>query len=95
MKGYIYIDYVNKSQLKYIVGKRYKSEQGIYFKRRVKDFDFGIVLDNCYKFYKIKIYNRTTGGIATDFKIINEINYRQFLKSSNKKEQILSIYKNY
>ncbi len=40
MKGYIYIDYVNKSQLKYIVGKRYKSEQGIYFKRRVKDFDF-------------------------------------------------------
>lgn len=95
MKGYIYIDYVNKSQLKYIVGKRYKSEQGIYFKRRVKDFDFGIVLDNCYKFYKIKIYNRTTGGIATDFKIINEIDYRQFLKSSNKKEQILSIYKNY
>ena len=95
MKGYIYIDYVNKSQLKYIVGKRYKSEQGIYFKRRVKDFDFGIVLDNCYKFYKIKIYNRTTGGIATDFKIINEIDYRQFLKSSNKKEQILSIYKNH
>ena len=46
-------------------------------------------------FYKIKIYNRTTGGIATDFKIINEIDYRQFLKSSNKKEQILSIYKNY
>lgn len=95
MKGYIYIDYVNKSQLKYIVGKRYHSEKGIYFKRRVKDFDFGIVLDNCYKFYKIKIYNRTTGGIATDFKIINEIDYRQFLKSSNKKEQILSIYKNY
>ena len=95
MKGYIYIDYVNKSQLKYIVGKRYKSEQGIYFKRRVKDFDFSIVLNNCYKFYKIKIYNRTTGGIATDFKIINEINYKQFLKSSNKKEQILSIYKNH
>lgn len=95
MKGYIYIDYVNKSQLKYIVGKRYKSEQGIYFKKRVRDFDFGIVLNNCYKFYKIKIYNRTTGGIATDFKIINEIDYRQFLKSSNKKEQILSIYKNH
>lgn len=95
MKGYIYIDYVNKSRLKYIVGKRYKSEQGIYFKRRVKDFDFSIVLNNCYKFYKIKIYNRTTGGIATDFKIINEIDYRQFLKSSNKKEQILSIYKNH
>ena len=95
MKGYIYIDYVNKSQLKYIVGKRYKSEQGIYFKRRVKDFDFFIVLNNCYKFYKIKIYNRTTGGIATDFKIINEIDYRKFLKSSNKKEQILSIYKNH
>lgn len=95
LKTYIYIDYVNKSQLKYIVGKRYKSEQGIYFKRRVKDFDFSIVLNNCYKFYKIKIYNRTTGGIATDFKIINEIDYRQFLKSSNKKEQILSIYKNH
>lgn len=95
MKGYIYIDYVNKSRLKYIVGKRYKSEQGIYFKRRVKDFDFSIVLNNCYKFYKIKIYNSTTGGIATDFKIINEIDYRQFLKSSNKKEQILSIYKNH
>ena len=95
MKGYIHIDYVNKSQLKYIVEKRYKSEQGIYFKRRVKDFDFSIVLNNCYKFYKIKIYNRTTGGIATDFKIINEIDYRQFLKSSNKKEQILSIYKNH
>ena len=43
MKGYIYIDYVNKSRLKYIVGKRYKSEQGIYFKRSVKDFDFFIV----------------------------------------------------
>ncbi len=56
---------------------------------------FFIVLNNCYKFYKIKIYNRTTGGIATDFKIINEIDYRQFLKSSNKKEQILSIYKNH
>ena len=27
MKGYIYIDYVNKSQLKYIVGKRYKFEK--------------------------------------------------------------------
>ena len=95
MKGYAYINFLDKEEIKYTIGKRYHSERGIYFKRRVKDFDFGIVLDNCYKFYKIKIYNRTTGGIATDFKIINEIDYRQFLKSSNKKEQILSIYKNH
>lgn len=95
MKGYVYINFLDKEEIKYTIGKRYHSEKGIYFKRRVKDFDFGIVLDNCYKFYKIKIYNRTTGGIATDFKIINEIDYRQFLKSSNKKEQILSIYKNH
>lgn len=95
MKGYVYIDFLNKEEIKYIAGKRYHSKNGFYFKKRVKDFDFSIVLNNCYKFYKIKIYNRTTGGIATDFKIINEIDYRQFLKSSNKKEQILSIYKNH
>ena len=95
MKGYVYIDYSNKSPLKYITGKRYKSERGIYFKRRVKDFDFSIILNNCYKFYKIKIYKRKTGGMATDFKIINEVDYTKFLKSSNKKEQILSIYKNH
>lgn len=95
MKGYIYIDYVNKSQLKYIIGKRYNSKHGIYFKRRVRDFDFSIILNNCYKFYEIKIYKRTIGGMATDFKIINEVDYTKFLKSSNKKEQILSIYKNH
>lgn len=95
MKGYVYIDSSNKNQLKYIAGKRYKSERGIYFKKRVKDFNFPIILNNCYKFYEIKIYKRTTGGIATDFKIINEVDYTKFLKSSNKKEQILSIYKNH
>lgn len=95
MKGYVYIDSSNKNQLKYIAGKRYKSERGIYFKKRVKDFNFPIILNNCYKFYEIKIYKRTTGGMATDFKIINEVDYTKFLKSSNKKEQILSIYKNH
>lgn len=95
MKGYVYINFLNQEEIKYTVGKRYHSEKGIYFKRRVRDFAFPIVLNNCYKFYEIKIYKRTTGGMATDFKIINEVNYRQFLHSNNKKEQILSIYKNY
>ena len=95
MKGYVYIDSSNKNQLKYIAGKRYKSERGIYFKKRVKDFNFPIILNNCYKFCEIKIYKRTTGGMATDFKIINEVDYTKFLKSSNKKEQILSVYKNH
>lgn len=95
MKGYVYINFLNKEEIKYTIGKRYHSEKGIYFKRRVRDFDFSIVLNNCYKFYEIKIYKRTTGGIATDFKIINEVDYTKFLKSSNKKEQILSIYKNH
>lgn len=95
MKGYIYINFTNKEEIKYIIGKRYHSEKGIYFKRRVKDFNFPIILNNCYKFYEIKMYKRTTGGIATDFKIISEVDYTKFLKSSNKKEQILSIYKNH
>lgn len=95
MKGYVYINFLNKKEIKYIIGKRYNSKHGIYFKRRVRDFDFSIVLNNCYKFYEIKIYKRTIGGMATDFKIINEVDYTKFLKSSNKKEQILSIYKNH
>lgn len=95
MKGYVYIDFLNKEEIKYIAGKRYHSKNGVYFKKRVKDFDFSIVLNNCYKFYEIKIYKRTTGGMAIDFKIISEVDYTKFLKSSNKKEQILSIYKNH
>ena len=95
MKGYIYINFTNKEEIKYIIGKRYHSEKGIYFKRRVKDFNFPIILNNCYKFYEIKMYKRTTGGIATDFKIISEVDYTKFLQSSNKNEQILSIYKNH
>ena len=88
--------YINKNMIldgvKYEVGKRYHSE--IEFKNNIYDFNSDLLANmKDYKIIKIKIFDDEI-FTTKNFKIIKEINYKQFLNSSKTKFQLISIIKN-
>ena len=88
--------YINKNMIldgvKYKIGKRYHSE--IEFKNNIYDFNSDLLANmKDYKIIKIKIFDDEI-FTTKNFKIIKEINYKQFLNSSKTKFQLISIIKN-
>ena len=88
--------YINKNMIldgvKYEIGKRYHSE--IEFKNNIYDFNSDLLVNiKDYKIIKIKIFDDEI-FTTKNFKIIKEINYKQFLNSSKTKFQLISIIKN-
>ena len=84
-------------EIKYEVGKRYRfySEHGfIDYNRRFDDVCHNFENCNYDKIYKIKIYDDNNGSETRDFKILQEINYKDLLNSKNKHEQFVSAIKN-
>lgn len=95
MLGYILID--NKEKMKYQIGKRYRfySENGfIYYNRQFNDVCHNFESCNYDKIYKIKVYDNNNGSETRDFKILQEINYKNLLNSKNEHEQFVSAIKN-
>ena len=95
MIGYICTDNRNiKDDIKYEVGKRYKietEENFIFYERSISDFKDILI---CDKIYKIKIYDSSDNNGTRNYKILQEINYKNLLNSENKNEQIMSAIKN-
>ena len=95
MIGYIYTDNRNiKDDIKYEIGKRYKiktEENFIFYERSINYFYDISIFD---KIYKIKVYDCSDNNGTGNFKILQEINYKNLLNSENKNEQILSAIKN-
>ena len=95
MIGYIYTDNRNiKDDIKYEIGKRYKiktEENFIFYERSINYFYDISIFD---KIYKIKVYDCSDNNGTGNFKILQEINYKNLLNSENKNEQILSTIKN-
>lgn len=88
--------YINKNMIldgvKYEIGKRYHSE--IEFKNNIYDFNSDLLANmKDYKIIKIKIFDDEI-FTTKNFKIIKEINYKQFSNSSKTKFQLISIIKN-
>ena len=88
--------YINKNMIlngvKYEIGKRYHSE--IEFKNNIYDFSFDLLANmKNYKIIKIKIFDDEI-FTTKNFKIIKEINYKQFLNSNKPEYELISIVKN-
>ena len=88
--------YINKNMIldgvKYEIGKRYHSE--IEFKNNIYNFNSDLLANmKNYKIIKIKIFDDEI-FTTKNFKIIKEINYKQFLNSRQLEYQLISIVKN-
>lgn len=88
--------YINKNMIldgvKYEIGKRYHSE--IEFKNNIYDFNSDLLANmKDYKIIKIKIFDDKI-FTTKSFKIIKEINYKQFLNSRESAYQLISVIKN-
>ena len=88
--------YINKNMIlngvKYEFGKRYYNE--IEVKNSIYDFTFDLLANmKDYKIIKIKIFDNEI-FTTRDFKIIKEIDYKQFLNSSEPEYKLISIVKN-
>ena len=88
--------YINKNMIldgvKYEIGKRYHSE--IEFKNSIYDFNSDLLANmKDYKIIKIKIFDDEI-FTTKNFKIIEEINYKQFKNSKRLEYQLISIVKN-
>lgn len=97
MIGYIF--YMKKiNNIKYKIGKRYKfTKTFINYNVSPCGFKSEYIVDDFYsndKIYKIKIYDKNTKNITRDFKILQEINYKDLLNSKDKYERIISAIKN-
>lgn len=97
MIGYIF--YIkNRNNIKYKIGKRYKfTKTFINYNMSPCVFENECDIDNFYsddKIYKIKIYDKNIKHITKDFKILQEINYKNLLHSKDKYERIISAIKN-
>ena len=73
-------------KIKYQIGKRYPLEKKIFYKW--EDID----INNIYE--KLSIYLVKVDRKNNFFKILKEINYSEFLKSNDKKENFISALKN-
>lgn len=89
--------YINENMIlngvKYEIGKRYYNE--IEFKNNIDDFDWDLLSNiKNYKIIKIKIFDDEI-FTTKNFKIIEEINYKQFKNSKRLEYQLISIVKNH
>lgn len=88
--------YINENMIlngvKYEIGKRYYNE--IEVKNSIYDFNYDLLANmKDYKIIKIKIFDDEI-FTTKNFKIIKEINYKQFLNSHQPKFKLISIVKN-
>lgn len=88
--------YINENMIlngvKYEIGKRYYNE--IEFKNNIDDFDWDLLSNiKNYKIIKIKVFDDEI-FTTKNFKILKEINYKQFLNSNKFAYQLISIVKN-
>ena len=89
---YIFINkqYVDK---KYEIGKRYK--QDIIFYNELSGLpSYAISKSENFKIMEIKLFGKTYYDIASDFKIVREINYLDLLDSDDVVENMISAIKN-
>ena len=78
--------------VKYEIDKRYYNE--IEFKNNIDDFDWDLLSNiKNYKIIKIKVFDDEI-FTTKNFKILKEINYKQFLNSNKFAYQLISIVKN-
>lgn len=101
MIGYIFTKNKNKNikdNIKCEIGKRYRfTKTLINYNISPCRFKSDCDLDDFYsddKIYKIKIYDNNIGHTTKDFKILQEINYKDLLNSENREERIISAIKN-
>ena len=88
--------YINENMIlngvKYEIGKRYYNE--IEVKNSIYDFTFDSLANmKDYKIIKIKVFDDEI-FTTKNFKILKEINYKQFLNSNKFAYQLISIVKN-
>lgn len=84
-------------KIKYEIGKRYRfySENGfIDYNRQLNDACHNFESCNYDKIYKIKVYDDNNGFETRDFRILQEINYKDLLNSKNEHKQFVSAIKN-
>lgn len=93
MKKYAFI--ANKNNIKFEIGKRYFLKKYIVlFFDSIEDMSHLFLQCKYNKLYEIELFSIKKYFIE-DFKIIKEINYKEFLNSNNQNIQILSAIKNH
>lgn len=93
MKKYAFI--ANKNNIKFEIGKRYFLKKYIIlFFDSIEDMSHLFLQCKYNKLYEIELFSIKKYFIE-DFKIIKEINYKEFLNSNNQNIQILSAIKNH
>ena len=90
---YIIINESNDNK-KYEIGKRYK--QDIVFYNELSGLpSYAISKSENFKIMEIKLFGKTYYDIASDFKIVREINYLDLLDSDDIVENMISAIKNH
>lgn len=83
--------YVDK---KYEIGKRYKHDI-VFYNNLFGLPSYAISKSENFKIMEIKLFGKTYYDIASDFKIVREINYLDLLDSDNVVENMISAIKNH
>lgn len=83
--------YVDK---KYEIGKRYKHDI-VFYNNLFGLPSYTISKSENFKIMEIKLFGKTYYDIASDFKIVREINYLDLLDSDNVVENMISAIKNH
>lgn len=94
--GYIAMEKRIIKKYRLEIGKRYNINQKIFIYKNISEISEEILINNNFKFYKIKVFDLDLfENVFIDFKIIKEIDYSILLESNNEKEQLLSVVKNH
>lgn len=94
--GYIVMEKRIIKKYKLEIGKRYNINQKIFIYKNISAISEEILINNNFKFYKIKVFDLDLfENVFIDFKIIKEIDYSILIESNNEKEQLLSVVKNH
>lgn len=94
--GYIVMEKRIIKKYRLEIGKRYTINQKIFIYKNISAISEEILINNNFKFYKIKVFDLDLfENVFIDFKIIKEIDYSILLESNNEKEQLLSVVKNH
>ena len=94
--GYIVMEKRIIKKYRLEIGKRYNINQKIFIYKNISAISEEILINNNFKFYKIKVFDLDLfENVFIDFKIIKEIDYSILLESNNEKEQLLSVVKNH
>ena len=85
---------INIKSIKYEIGKRYK--QKVVFSNIMFDLPSYVLSESKnFKIMEIKVFDKIDYNIASDFKIIREINYLDLLDSDDIMENMISAIKNH